>query len=66
MEDFYEYAEEETARADGNQCDNDLPVWAEDTTATTGYEASTTGTVTTSGSQRHQLMMIRKLLSTQS
>ena len=25
MEDFYEYAEEETARADGNQCDNDLP-----------------------------------------
>lgn len=26
------------------------PVWAEDTTATTGYEASTTGTVTTSGS----------------
>ena len=26
------------------------PVWAEDATATTGYEASTTGTVTTSGS----------------
>ena len=50
MEDFYEYAEEETARADGNQCDNDLPRLAEDTTATTGYEASTTGTVTTSGS----------------
>mgnify|MGYP000455956496 FL=1 len=46
MEDFYEYAEEETPRPDGNQCDDDLPVWAEDTTAATGYESSGSQTVT--------------------
>ena len=46
MEDFYEYAEEKTSRPDGNQCDDDVPVWADDTTAATGYESSGSQTVT--------------------